>query len=383
MQFKDIIGQNELKKRLINSVLKQRISHAQLFAGTEGVGKMALALAYTQYICCQNRTNEDSCGVCPACKKISKLIHPDLHFVFPVIRTSKFQKPVSNNFLNEWREMILQNPYIKKTGWLKFLGDENAKGSIYVQESQEIIKKLNLKTYESEYKTMIIWLPETMNMETSNKLLKMIEEPPAKTLFILISEEPQKIIQTILSRTQMIKINRIDDQSLLNKLKTLPDINDKDAQSIVRIANGNYLEALNQINKNEENKEYFEVFTEIMRLAYSVKVLDIMKWADKVAKFGREKQRNFLKYSMRMIRENFAYNVGNDKKEEITYLSNEEYQFSQKFSPFISPINIIQITEELQKADYHIQRNGSAKIILLDMALKMTRYIKAGVKAGK
>ncbi|MCL3779896.1 DNA polymerase III subunit delta [Prolixibacteraceae bacterium JC049] len=373
MQFKDIIGQEATKKQLRRSVLESRISHAQMFYGTEGVGKLALAIAYAQYISCANRTEEDSCGQCPSCKKYEKLIHPDLHFVYPVVKTPKYKDPVSDHFLNEWRETIIKEPYFNIEQWFDNIGVENAQGMIYSHESDEIIRKLSLKTFEGEYKVMIIWLPEKMHVVASNKLLKMIEEPPSKTLFLLISEDLDKIIGTIRSRTQLVKVGKIDDQSMLEAIQRWPETANYDVNKLVHLAGGNLIQARNLLLKDEHQAYYFQKFVELMRLTYSRKLLELFDWVDEVSAVGRERQKLFLNYSLRLIRENFILNF---KQPDMSYLSNEEMNFSQKFSPFINERNVIKISEELERAHQHISMNGNGRIIFMDLALKVVKLIR-------
>jgi len=277
MLFKDIIGQENTKKRLIQTVKDNRISHAQLFFGSEGIGKLALAIAYAQYISCENKQENDSCGVCMSCYKYQKLVHPDLHFVFPVIKTSSNQHPVSDNFLSEWRKMILNSSYFSVNQWYEFIGTdktENTQGSIYVHESEEIIKKLMLKTFESEFKVMIIWLPEKMNISAANKLLKIIEEPPPKTLFLLVSENIDLIIQTIQSRTQLVKIPKIDNISLANAVNEKFNLDKDQLNDIIRLSDGNYINVINNIQSNDEYSYNLDTFIKMMRLAYADKVID-------------------------------------------------------------------------------------------------------------
>lgn len=374
MLFKDIIGQENTKQRLIQTVKEERISHAQLFLGPEGSGKLALAIAYAQYISCENRGENDSCGTCSSCKKYQKLIHPDLHFVFPVA-TSKNgnSKPVSDDFINEWRQSIIGNPYIKLNQWFSTIGIENKQGSIYSQESGHIIKKMSLKTFESEYKIMIIWMPEKMNISAANKLLKMIEEPPPKTVFLLVSENAGKIIPTIHSRTQLIKIPKIDDNNIFNAIKNKFDLADNKISDIVRLSNGNYAKALEVINSNEENQKNFNYFTTLTRLCYKADILGLVKFVDAISKIGREKQKNFISYSLRMMRENF---ILNKNKAEITYLTDEENNFSKNFNKFVNEQNIMKITKEFNQAFLHIERNGNSKIIFLDLSLKLIKLLK-------
>ena len=373
MFFKDVIGQIAVKQRLIQSVREERVSHAQLFAGPPGTGKLALAIAYAQYVACTNRQENDSCGECPSCKKYRKLIHPDLHFVFPVIKTKKFDKPVSDNFLDEWRQMIGQNPYFNIDQWFEMIGVENAQGLIYSHQSEEIIRKLNLKSYESEYKVMIIWLPEKMHVACANKLLKMIEEPPVKTLFVLVTENEEDIISTIRSRCQLIIIPPVDSDSIVKAIGGMPDSEGIDIRNIVHLAKGNYGKALELLQPDEQTLYNLERFKELMRFSYGRKFGDLLKWADQVAAIGREKQKSLLNYFLTILRENFVYNL---KVRDLTFMNDQEEEFSKRFSPFINERNIIELTEVFETAFAQIGMNGNPRIIFTDVSFKITKMIR-------
>lgn len=373
MFFKEVIGQNSIKQRLIQSVNEQRVSHAQLFAGPAGSGKLALAIAYAQYVACTNRQPNDSCGECPSCKKFKKLIHPDLHFVFPVIKTPKFKEPVSDNFLDDWRMMIARNPYFNVDQWFGQIGVENAQGLIYSHQSEEIIRKLNLKSYESEYKVMIIWLPEKMHVACANKLLKMIEEPPAKTLFVLITENEEDIISTIRSRCQMITVPPIDPASVEAALSAMPESVGHDIRNVVHLAKGNFNKALDLFQPDEQTLFNLERFKELMRYSYGRKFLDLFKWADQVAGIGREKQKSLLNYFLDILRENFVYNL---KNPNLTFMNTSEEEFSKRFSPFINERNILELTEVFELAFAHIGMNGNPRIVFTDVAFKITKLIR-------
>ncbi|MRT92461.1 DNA polymerase III subunit delta' [Ancylomarina sp. 16SWW S1-10-2] len=373
MQFKDIIGQEDTKSRFIQSVNADRVSHAQLIVGEKGVGKLAMAIAFAQYISCQNKQANDSCGECPSCKKYQKLIHPDLHFVFPVVKGKGVSNPVSDTYIKQWRTQVLSNPYFDLNDWYSSLGVENAQGMIYSNESNEIIKKLNLKTYESDYKIMIIWLPEKMHASCANKLLKLIEEPPNKTIFFLVSEEPNRILQTIRSRAQMMKIPRIEKEALSLALKSEYNLSDTELKNLVRLSEGSYQKARTLIKNSDENAFNFDRFVSIMRICYARNVLDLMTWSEEISAIGRERQKSFLQYCLKMIRENFILNL---KQEEMTFLNGEEMNFSQRFSPFINEDNVWQIADELTKAYNDIEQNGNAKIIFLDLSLRWIKLLR-------
>lgn len=372
MFFKDVIGQEGVKKRLITAVKEERISHALLFSGHEGTGKLAMALAYAQYISCQNRTETDSCGVCPSCHKYQKLMHPDLHFVFPIFNPPG-KKSICDDYLSQWREMIEENPYFNLGQWLKSIDAKNAQGTIYERESDSILKKLNLKSFESEYKIMIIWLPEKMHVNCSNKLLKVIEEPPNKTLFILITEDEEAVIGTIRSRAQLIKFPFIDNESIRNALYKISDVNEELIPDAVHLSNGNYLKALEYLTPGEEEEFYFQKFQEMMRYAYKREVIEQIKWAEEMAGLNRDKQKAFLNFALRLVREYFVLNM---KQSSIVYLTKKEKEWGAKFAPFINERNITQFFNEFELGIKHISMNGNQKIIFLDIALRMVRLIK-------
>jgi DNA polymerase-3 subunit delta' len=374
MQFKHVIGQDAIKSSLIEGVKENRISHAQLFGGPEGVGKLPMAIAYAQYVNCKNRTDTDSCGVCASCKKYQKLIHPDLHFVFPVVKTPKIKEPVSDHYLDKWRKQVVSDPYFNLNMWYKTIEVENAQGQIYVYESSEIIRKLNMKTFEAEYKVMVIWMAERMNVQCANKLLKMIEEPPPKTLFILITESEEQIISTIRSRTQLVKFPGIDSESMSNAVEQLPGVEGINIRGLVHQASGNYISALDLITPDEHKSFYFEQFTNLMRISYKRDWSAMFDWVDNVSSIGRERQKSLLLYCMRMLRENFVMNL---KRPDLNFLSDKEAGFSSKFSPFINERNILIFTGEFEKAFRDIAQNGNPKIIFLDLSLKITKMIRA------
>ncbi|MGQ8337245.1 DNA polymerase III subunit delta' [Sunxiuqinia sp. A32] len=373
MFFKDVIGQQATKKRLIQSVDEQRISHAQLFAGPEGSGSLSLALAYAQYVSCLNKQNGDSCGTCISCKKYQKLIHPDLHFVFPVVKTPKFKEPVSDNFLEEWRRKVSGHSYFNLEDWFNFIGVENAQGLIYAHQSEEIIRKLNLKSFESEYKVMIIWMPEKMHVACANKLLKMIEEPPVKTLFLLVTENEEEIISTIRSRCQLIKIPSIQADEMKAALSKLPEAEGRDVENLVHLSKGNYRKALNLLVPDEQTRYNLDLFKELMRFSYGRKFLDLFQWVNEVSGIGRERQKVFLQYALGLVRENFVNNL---KNRELIFMDEEEQAFSSRFSPFINERNIMPISDELERAFQHIAMNGNPRIIFTDLSLKIVKLIR-------
>ena len=376
MLFQDVIGQEETKKKLIKTVEENRVSHAQLFSGPEGAGSLPLAIAYAQYISCEDRSGNDSCGTCHSCLKYSKLIHPDLHFILPVASTPKVKEPLTDKFLEEWRASFLENPYLNPAEWYKAIGLENKQGFINVDESNEIIRKLSLKSYESEYKVVIIWLPEKMNKPTANKLLKIIEEPSSKTLFLMITENSANILPTIYSRVQMIKIPKLEEKEILLTLQQKYDFEEVKMKDAAHLADGNYLKALNVLEEAEENKLHFENFTALMRLCWTNDITGILNWVEEIARTGRESQKQFLDYGLRIIRENFLININQGISDEINRMTQYESNFSVKFSKFIDKNNVFGIANGFNQASLHIEANANGKIVFLDMANKLAKLIK-------
>ena len=376
MFFKDVVGQNKIKNKLIQTVKEGRISHALLLAGPLGSGDLALAIAFAQYICCTDRQDAESCGVCPGCLKNQKLIHPDLHFAFPVNTTkSNDTCPVSDHFIDKWREAISENPYLSLNKWYDIIGIENKQGLISKYESEAIIRKLSMKSFESDYKIMIIWHPEKMNKTAANKLLKLIEEPPDKTLFLLVTNAPGELIPTIISRLQIIKIPKIEDNDLKAAVKEKSGLDDRKVQEIVNLADGSYLEAMDAVLADEEYSKNLERFMQLMRLCYSKNITEINEWIEDIISLGREGQKDFLIYSLRMIRNNFLISM---QQLKMVHLTEKENDFSQKFHPFINKSNIDSMALEINKAYNDIERNAYGRIVFLDLALKMMKLIKAG-----
>ncbi len=374
MRFSEVAGHSEIKQRLIISAQEDRVPHAQLFHGPEGTGSLALALAYATYLSCTDRLTGDSCGECPSCQKYDKLVHPDLHFVFPVFTTkSVSSNPVSDDFIKEWRTALLENPYMSLQQWYGNLGVENKQGIINKWESQAIVRKLNLKAFESSHKVMILWMPEKMNTSASNKLLKMIEEPPPMTVFLLVSENTGDILPTVLSRTQLIRVPRLPDQDLLAALKKTYALEEQQLMNAVHLAEGSYSTAVEVLNRSEESEYQFELFKRIMRSAYSRKFQEIFDWVEEVSALGRERQKLFLAYAMRLIRENFLMNMN---EPELVRLSPSENEFSSKFNAFIHKGNAPAIIQQFNDAYTHIEANAYGRIVLLDFAMNLVKLIR-------
>ena len=367
MFFKDVIGQEEAKQRLIREAKEGKIAHARLFCGPEGIGKLPLAIAYARYLSCNNPGEKDACGICPSCVKFNKLAHPDLHFVFPVIK-KKSKDTVSDDFITEWRELLSQTPYFNLNIWLEEMGAENQQAQIYVKESDEIIRKLSLKSSQGGYKIMIIWLPEKMNVECSNKLLKLLEEPPSQTIFLLVSEEPDMLLTTIQSRTQRFALYGIEEKYITERLQSQYGLQEKDAISIGHRSEGNFLKALESIHLNEENKLFFDLFVSLMRLSYQRKIREMKQWSETLAAMGRERQKHFLSYCQRLVRENFMFNF---QDPSLTFMNEEEQNFSKRFAPYINEKNVMGIMDELSEAQRHIEQNVNARMVFFDFSLKM------------
>ena len=368
MYFNDVIGLHDVKQHLIHSVRQGLVPHARIFYGPEGVGKLPLAIAYARYLNCAHRGEQDACGKCPSCHKFDKLAHPDLHFVFPVVKSK-----VSDEYLPQWREFLSQNRYFNLNQWLDFIRAENAQGIIYSKESDEIIRKLNLKVYEAPYKVMIVWLPEKMHDACANKLLKMIEEPPEHTVFLLVSEDRENVLQTIWSRCQPLHIRAIEDSEIVTALQQQYTLEQTDAATFAHIANGSFTKAIELITSSEETRYFFDLFVKMMRTSVSGNIKAIKETAGELAGIGREMQKSYLLYALRMFREYFVSNLG---EPAMVYLNEEERLFGERFSPYINERNIEDFNEEFSLAHRQIEQNGNAKIIFLDLCLKVTVLLR-------
>lgn len=360
MLFRDIIGQENLKAQLVSSVKEGRIPHALLLWGNEGCGKLALALAIAQYLQCENRQENDSCGVCPSCRLMQKLTHPDLHFAFPI--TKEGSKTVCNDFMDSWREKVIENPYFSYKGWINTISNEK-QGLIYSNESEEILRKLSLKSYSNGYKIMIIWLAEKMHETCANKLLKLVEEPPENTIFILISEQPDIILPTIISRSQMIHVPVIEEQTLAKHV----------GAHTAHIANGNYVKALEVSQENEDGDDNLNNYRTLMLCAYSKNLLTLKNWTEAMASGSREKIKDFLSYTQHITRECFIAHLQNSS---LNYMTNTEQAFSDKFRRFLTVENIENIIELFDKANRDISQNVNTKIVLFDLGINLMTQIK-------
>ncbi len=379
MRFKDIPGQETIKKKLIQTVVDQRVSHAQLFFGPEGNEKLALAIAYAQFINCQNRhipvsgdlTTADSCGICPSCIKYQKLIHPDLHFIYPVAATKQVSKPKSIAFIEQWREFLISNDYhVNLHEWYEHIGIENKQGIINASDCTDIITTLSYKSYESEYKVMILWMVERLYHSAAPKILKILEEPPDKTLFILIAEDPEQIISTIRSRTLLIKIPKISINDLSEYLIQKHETGEREAGIIARQSRGNLKMAVNRIRKTEEDQYNFQTFRNWMLDCHGKKITELVGFSAEIAKTGRERQKNFLDYALKTVQYCGAMSAGN---ESLVMAEEKEMDFIRKISRFINIQNLNAFALLFNEAIFHIERNASAQILFMDISLKVVK----------
>lgn len=370
MYFKDIFGHQNVKEHLINTVKNNRVSHAQLFLGPEGSGSLALATAYAQYINCQNKLNDDSCGHCSSCRKYNKLIHPDLHFSYPFYPKEK--QDTAKNYMDKWRSAFLNNPYLSLSYWRDHLETGNKQANINIAEAHDIIKKLSLKAFEAEYKVLIMWLPEYLDIQ-GNALLKLIEEPPPKTLFLLVAENQDKIINTIISRTQIVKVNKLEHQEITGYLVKEKGVNDTKANEIALIADGNMQTALNLIDQTEES-ESFQNLVLWLRYIVTDNGIELVNLSEDVlSKLGRENQKSFLLYAINMMRQIILFQQGLKK---LIFLQKEELTFVEKFSELFKFEQLKETISLLEKTHYGIERNGNAKILFLDLSLTLVLLFK-------
>ena len=376
MLFADVIGHEDLKKRLIQSVKESRVSHAQLFLGPEGSGKMPLALAYAQYINCTNRSESDSCGVCPSCRKYMSLTHPDLHFVFPTATTKKVDKnPESDLFITEWREYLTEcQCYTDLSDWFNKLSIENKQGIINVRDAATIMRKLSFKAYESEYKVAIIWMAEKLNMQSANKLLKLIEEPPEKTLFILIAEHQEEILTTIRSRCVMMKVPKLGLQETQRALVERVGCTEQEAYDAATLADGNWLLAQRYAKDSEDEKFYAETFQKWMRYCFKGALPELIDFvANDIKPLGREKQKEFLEYGLNIFHNSLLFN--NNMPDDVM-LPTDEKNFTKNFAPFINIRNVANICELFEESINQIERNANASIVFMDDSCKMSKLLR-------
>ena len=373
MLFKEIIGNSSVKRQLIDAVSNNRISHAQLFSGKSGSAKLALAFAYAQFLNCLNRTTVDSCGICSSCLKFNTQSHPDLHLIIPVLKTKEVQKPISDHFIGKWRDFITNNYYGSLNSWIDSFGTDNKSGQqgiIYKDEANNIHKKLILKNFEAEYRVVLIWMPERMNLEVSNKLLKLFEEPPKGTIFLLVTENSYQILPTIISRLQTINIADFTNEDIVNHFGE-HNLSLEKAIQLRNLTNADLGEITKILKDKEAELDLFSDFSVWMRISYKMDVQGISKWVDSIALKGRKKQNLFLSYAIKMIRECLIYNFASNT---MLKTNENELAFLAKFSPFIHEENGVMITEKLEESIRAINRNANAKILYFDLSLQMVKF---------
>lgn len=376
MRFADIIGQEELKSHLTRSIDAGRISHAQLFTGRAGSGALALAVAYVQYLCCRHRRDGDSCGECPDCRQIADLAHPDLHLVFPVNRQGKKsgEAMLSDEFLPQFRALFAERRgYVSPREWYDRLDlGKTLKGMIAAREADEIIRKLSFKSFESEYKAVVIWLPERMNVQAANKLLKILEEPWSKTLFLLVSASPDRLLATILSRTQSVAVPCIEAGALAAYLASSRGLTDADARQVARLSRGSVLEAGRILSHGSGDDAHFDLFVRLMRLSYEDRHMELLEWAETVASMGREEQKRLMENSIRLIRDSYMLTAG---VEQVAFLFGREYDFCRKFAPYVHNGNVERIVSEMELVIRQIAQNGNPRIVFPHFALSVSKLI--------
>ena len=371
MQFVDVVGQQELKKHFISEIQSGNIAHARLLYGKSGYGTLPLALSFVGYLFCDQRTETDSCGVCPSCIKVNKLQHPDLHFSFPTVQTDANK---SSLLLNKWREQVNENPYFTELDWLRRIDPKERNMIISVHESQDIIKKLSLKAYEGGYKAMIIWLPESMNIQAANKLLKILEEPTPKTIFILVAESHETILRTIISRTQVVRVPKIDDDELKVYLRSRKQIDNATSDRIVIQSNGDYLQAMDVLENQEDSVANRDLFIKLMRVSYRKDVIGMLDWAEEVSSATKDRQKLFLEYALHMVRQSMLKNYTGD---QLTRLTQDEDAFLANFARFITGNNLREFMQSFSDSHYHIERNANSKILFTNISFQVMRYIHA------
>lgn len=366
MQFKQITGQSAIKQRLVSSVTENRVSHAQLFLGPEGSGSLALAVAYAQFLSCEDKLPDDSCGVCASCRKYQKLMHPDLHFSYPTFGTPKES---SIDFIEQWRAAFSENPYLSLDIWRGYLESGNKQANVNILECHQIIKKLSFKPFESVYKVLILWLPEFLDKQ-GNALLKVIEEPQPNTLFLLVAQNQDQILNTILSRTQLVKIPPLGYEDINHYLIAHHNQTETAAAEIAYLSNGNMAEALGMLQ--QDAKGYHNLFVQWLRLCFGNKGLEVLSFVDSASKMGRENQKNFIRYGINFIRECCLISAG---AEAMVHLPEQELDTARKMAKVMNIAQSETLITELEKAHYHIERNANPKILFLDVSLQIIKVL--------
>ena len=373
MNFSEVIGQDDVKNRLLTLIESGKMPHSLLLYGAPGCGKMALALALASHLLGENDANNPKAASVKA--MLDRWEHPDLHFSYPVIRptgTTADHKMISDDFAKEWHVLLKKGPYFDMDAWLEQMNAANQQAIIFASESDNLTRKLNLKSSLGGYKVSIIWLPERMNVECANKLLKLLEEPPHQTIFIMVSEAPERLLETVRSRTQMIQVKRIDTTVLERALVEKRGLDGDTARRVAQIANGSWLDAIRMLNADSEAKQFFNDFVGVMRASYRRDIREMKAWSECVATYGREKQKRMLLYFHRMFRENFMYNF---KQDSLIHFTQDEEQFAQKFAPFINERNIVELYELVELNIRDLSQNANPKIVFFDFTLRVTMLL--------
>lgn len=373
MYFHNVIGQDDLKARLTDTARRGIIPHARLFCGRTGSGTFPLALAYARYLNCTDRTDTDACGKCHSCRQYDALAHPDLHFVFPIVADKKRKRTVCDDYLGEWRAMLTEHTYFDLDEWLDRMETAGKQALIYAEESDQMIRKTSLRIYEAQYRVLIVWMPERMHAACANKLLKLIEEPPARTVILMVSDAPDLILGTILSRTQRLDVRPIEADTLARALEQRNGLPPDDARRTAHLAHGDLLAAERSMGDDERQRLFLDFFIRIMRNAWKRDVRAMKQTADELAALSREQQRAFLAYCQHLVRENFVRRFRSD---DLNYLRPDEAAFSARFSPYVNERNVFDFAAELADAERHIAQNGNAKMIFFDLTLRITVLLK-------
>ena len=373
MYFHNVIGQDDLKARLTDTARRGIIPHARLFCGRTGSGTFPLALAYARYLNCTDRTDTDACGKCHSCRQYDALAHPDLHFVFPIVADKKRKRTVCDDYLGEWRAMLTEHTYFDLDEWLDRMETAGKQALIYAEESDQMIRKTSLRIYEAQYRVLIVWMPERMHAACANKLLKLIEEPPARTVILMVSDAPDSILGTILSRTQRLDVRPIEADALARALEQRNGLSPDAARRTAHLAHGDLLAAERSMGDDERQRLFLDFFIRIMRNAWKRDVRAMKQTADELAALSREQQRAFLAYCQHLVRENFVRRFRSD---DLNYLRPDEAAFSARFSPYVNERNVFDFAAELADAERHIAQNGNAKMIFFDLTLRITVLLK-------
>lgn len=371
MKFEEVVSHSDLKQQLRTAIKSGRIPHAQLFLGQEGGGNLALAIAYAQYINCTNRLEDDSCGACPSCIKYNNLAHPDLHFCFPVFGKWDVGSKPSDHYMTQFHELIKMNPYATYQEWMEKISDQKS-GLINVHQANEIVVKLSLKPYEAQFQVMIIWMPEEMNTATANKLLKTLEEPPNRSIIIMVANNDEQMLSTILSRVQYVKLKKMQDMDMLAAMNSRFEIGMEKAREIVNVADGDYNQALKLAEMEDINEDITQLIREWFRTSYTMELAKLIPIVDSIAKLSREKQKSFYAYASHVFRQSLAMN----NAQEVLRATTNEKQFVERFAEVSTNEKVPQIISKLEAAIYHVDRNANAKILAMNLSMDLYEVLK-------